>query len=273
MANTVGKQLAQAREQQELSVEDVAHRTRIPANIVRYLENDDYSHFPNLVYAKSFLKMYSRYLEVDASEFLNELGEAAGARGETTYLQGQMTREEIKEFGRGWDFSWDWFPWKTILSVLFFLSVGTAAAWFIYDLYQQNVEKNTNLPENTPVAPAVPPTTPDPELVGEPSEGTEPSEVTDPSENEETESPETESNGSTSVTTAPEVERAPDGGPPEAIPVEPVEGTNDGPPSETGTEADAAEANGPPAAKPVATANGGGVTTPPIEEVRPATVD
>jgi cytoskeletal protein RodZ len=54
------------------SVEDVAFKTHIPASRLRELENDDFSNFANLTYAKGFLKIYSNYLELDLSEYLDQ---------------------------------------------------------------------------------------------------------------------------------------------------------------------------------------------------------
>jgi cytoskeletal protein RodZ len=67
---TIGKRLRTARESREMSIEDVAHETRIQAIYIRGLENDDYSNFASTTYAKSFLTLYSRFLDVDAGEAL-----------------------------------------------------------------------------------------------------------------------------------------------------------------------------------------------------------
>lgn len=76
MSHTVGQRLTEARNKQGLSIEDVAHKTRIRPNTLRDMESDDYSNFPNLTYAKSFLNMYSTHLEVDVSDFIREFGPA-----------------------------------------------------------------------------------------------------------------------------------------------------------------------------------------------------
>lgn len=53
------------------SLQDVAHRTRIPVQTLHGLEENDYSNFPSPTYAKSFLAQYSEYLGVDAAEWLD----------------------------------------------------------------------------------------------------------------------------------------------------------------------------------------------------------
>lgn len=73
MHRTIGQTLRAAREARGLSFLDVAHLTRIPAHRVQQLEDDNFAAFGSMAYAKSFLKKYSRYLEVDASEVADSL--------------------------------------------------------------------------------------------------------------------------------------------------------------------------------------------------------
>ncbi len=70
---SVGYQLKQARQARRLTLEDVAFETRIPHTRLRDMEEDDLSNFANLTYAKSFLKLYSRYLQLDLSGYLDQL--------------------------------------------------------------------------------------------------------------------------------------------------------------------------------------------------------
>ena len=87
MSQTVGQRLTEARSKQGLSIEDVAHTTRIRPNTLREMESDDYSNFPNLTYAKSFLNMYSKHLQVDVSDFIREFGPAnAGSLDVMSFL-------------------------------------------------------------------------------------------------------------------------------------------------------------------------------------------
>jgi cytoskeletal protein RodZ len=80
MANTIqsiGERLRDERKKQGLSIEDVAHATRIHADTLLNLEADDYSAFASITYAKSFLKKYSSHLGVDASEALEQFANDA----------------------------------------------------------------------------------------------------------------------------------------------------------------------------------------------------
>jgi cytoskeletal protein RodZ len=73
MVETVGRRLHEARVQRALSVEEVAHATKLRPDKIIALENDDYGRFPSNAYAKGFLQIYGRYLGVDVSEFANTL--------------------------------------------------------------------------------------------------------------------------------------------------------------------------------------------------------
>jgi cytoskeletal protein RodZ len=67
---SVGNKLQKARLAQKLEIEDVAERTKIRPDRIIDLEADEYSIFPNLTYAKSFLAKYAKFLGVDIT---NEL--------------------------------------------------------------------------------------------------------------------------------------------------------------------------------------------------------
>lgn len=70
---SIGKKLSKVRKEKGLSVEDVAHSTHIHANIIHKIEEDDFSNFASTSYAKSFLKQYGSYLEVDVKDAVTAL--------------------------------------------------------------------------------------------------------------------------------------------------------------------------------------------------------
>lgn len=74
--SSIGQQLSHARQARGLTIEDVAFHTRIAAGRLRDLENDDLSRFANLTYARGFLKIYSGFLDLDISEYLNQFSSA-----------------------------------------------------------------------------------------------------------------------------------------------------------------------------------------------------
>lgn len=62
-----------AREARALTLEDAAHATRIPVPRLRQLEAGNYAAFGNMAYARGFIRLYGRYLGVDAEEFVTGL--------------------------------------------------------------------------------------------------------------------------------------------------------------------------------------------------------
>ena len=77
MVESIGKKLAQARLARGLTLEEAAMETRIRAKQLAALEADDYSSFANNTYARGFLLMYGKFLNVDVRAFAREL-EAGG---------------------------------------------------------------------------------------------------------------------------------------------------------------------------------------------------
>jgi transcriptional regulator with XRE-family HTH domain len=73
MVNTVGKKLQQARLGKQLSIEEAARVTRIRPDKLLDLEEDNYSNFPSMSYAKGFLLLYARFLGVDVREFADSI--------------------------------------------------------------------------------------------------------------------------------------------------------------------------------------------------------
>jgi cytoskeletal protein RodZ len=87
MTLTLGQRLHIARESKGLSLQDVSHTTRIPVPRLRDLEEDTYTSFGSLTYTKNFLKDYSKLLEVDASEVLDQMhAPALGGARDYQYL-------------------------------------------------------------------------------------------------------------------------------------------------------------------------------------------
>src|SRR5262249_32413880 len=68
----VGWKLQQARLARQLEIDDVAETTKIRPERIVDLEADEYSHFPNLTYAKSFLAKYANFLGVDIQDELGK---------------------------------------------------------------------------------------------------------------------------------------------------------------------------------------------------------
>lgn len=70
---SAGKKLNQARLAKHLTIDEVAHATKLRPDKIIALENDDFSRFGSLAYGKGFLQIYARYLGVDLSEQLRAM--------------------------------------------------------------------------------------------------------------------------------------------------------------------------------------------------------
>ncbi len=87
MVESAGRKLQQARLARNLEIEDVAERTKIRPDRIIDLEADEYAHFPNLTYAKSFLAKYARFLGIDIQADLDKFQiSSAISTGEYQYL-------------------------------------------------------------------------------------------------------------------------------------------------------------------------------------------
>jgi cytoskeletal protein RodZ len=87
MVETVGRRLQKARQERKLTIDEVATATKIRPERIVDLEADDLTHFPSLVYARSFLVKYARFLGLDIQDDLENFQvNRAVAFGEFKYL-------------------------------------------------------------------------------------------------------------------------------------------------------------------------------------------
>jgi transcriptional regulator with XRE-family HTH domain len=73
---SLGKTLREAREGKGLSLEVVEEETKIRKKYLSALENEDYEALPGRVYARAFLRTYSRFLGLEADPLLAEFEKA-----------------------------------------------------------------------------------------------------------------------------------------------------------------------------------------------------
>ncbi|MEO8043660.1 MAG: helix-turn-helix domain-containing protein [Spartobacteria bacterium] len=67
----LGKKLQEARLKKNISVEEASRVTKIRASRLHEIEAEDFSSFSSLAYAKGFLLIYGKYLDVDVSPYLD----------------------------------------------------------------------------------------------------------------------------------------------------------------------------------------------------------
>lgn len=85
MPATFGQMLTAAREKRGLSINDAAHETRIHARWLRLLEAGNVAAFGSMTYARSFVRVYSEFLGVNAEDYLKTLPEGGVLGGERDY--------------------------------------------------------------------------------------------------------------------------------------------------------------------------------------------
>jgi cytoskeletal protein RodZ len=67
----LGKMLQQARAAKGVTLDEAARMTKIRPARLEEIENEDFSQFPSLAYAKGFLQIYGKFLEVDVTPYLD----------------------------------------------------------------------------------------------------------------------------------------------------------------------------------------------------------
>jgi cytoskeleton protein RodZ len=67
----LGKKFQQARLARNLTLDEAARMTKIRPQRLAEIEADDFSQFPSLAYAKGFLLIYGKFLDVDVTPYLD----------------------------------------------------------------------------------------------------------------------------------------------------------------------------------------------------------
>src|ERR1700694_4812909 len=66
----LGKKLRDARLARNLTLDEAGRMTKIRPGRLQEIENEDFSEFASLAYAKGFLLIYGKFLDVDVSPYL-----------------------------------------------------------------------------------------------------------------------------------------------------------------------------------------------------------
>jgi cytoskeletal protein RodZ len=67
----LGKKFQEARVARNLTLDEAARMTKIRPQRLAEIEGDDFSQFPSLAYAKGFLLIYGKFLDVDVTPYLD----------------------------------------------------------------------------------------------------------------------------------------------------------------------------------------------------------
>src|SRR3954468_4164618 len=93
----LGKKLKEARLARNLTLDEAGRLTKIRPGRLEEIENEDFSQFASLAYAKGFLLIYGKFLAVDVSPYLEafESSESVTVDG-YSYLQDAPDPEPIR---------------------------------------------------------------------------------------------------------------------------------------------------------------------------------
>ena len=96
MEGSVGTALRNARLQKKITIEEASRVTKIRPDRIKDLERDEYTRFPSLAYARSFLILYAKYLQIDVSRYQTmDVGNPAGV-GDYQYLQNEAGVDSLR---------------------------------------------------------------------------------------------------------------------------------------------------------------------------------
>jgi cytoskeletal protein RodZ len=97
---TVGEILHAARERLGRTLESMSQETKIPKQMLQYLETDNYEALPAKVYSKSFLRTYGTALDLDIHYILNkydiQTGQTHKSRGDHWEIETEVVEEKLR---------------------------------------------------------------------------------------------------------------------------------------------------------------------------------
>jgi cytoskeletal protein RodZ len=97
---SLGGYLRKQRELQQLSVAEIAQSTRIPARILRLIEEDRFEELPADVFVRGFLRAYARTVNLQEAEVMEMYDRAYRPEPETAApLVSVSTNESGRSFG------------------------------------------------------------------------------------------------------------------------------------------------------------------------------
>ncbi|MCX6966998.1 MAG: helix-turn-helix transcriptional regulator [Verrucomicrobia bacterium] len=173
MLASVGQALRAARLKKNISVEEASRATKIRAARIVDLENDEYTRFPNITYARSFLLLYGKFLGVDISKYPTvEAGSTVGL-ADYQYLQsGEGARpEQRRPEPKGPPEKPRWLIAFFVFLVM--LALGALVGWYVMNFRRlgsvENLVKKDPVVVATPTPSPTPTPTPPPAATPEPT--------------------------------------------------------------------------------------------------------
>ncbi len=92
----LGKKFQEARRARNLTLDEAARMTKIRPARLAEIESDDFSQFPSLAYAKGFLVIYGKFLDVDVTPYLDAFEDSERVTVDGySYLQDSPSRKPV----------------------------------------------------------------------------------------------------------------------------------------------------------------------------------
>ncbi len=92
----LGKKFQEARRARNLTLDEAARMTKIRPARLAEIEADDFSQFPSLAYAKGFLLIYGKFLDVDVAPYLDAFEDSERVTVDGySYLQDNPPRKPV----------------------------------------------------------------------------------------------------------------------------------------------------------------------------------
>ncbi len=168
----LAKLFKDAREQKNVSLEQVSHDTKIKPQFLEAIEAEDFEKFPSVPMARGFVKNYCRYLDLDFAEvesLLNNID--LGQDFKAVHKQQKLAEMSLANSTKPRSF----FNVDSFISLLIIIALLGSAGFFVYTQYLEPAETQafytpepvefsqakTAAPANTPVilpTPTPPPT-------------------------------------------------------------------------------------------------------------------
>jgi cytoskeletal protein RodZ len=155
----LGKKFQEARLAKRLTLEEAARMTKIRPTRLAEIEADDFSQFPSLAYAKGFLLIYGKFLDVDVTPYLEAFESSSNVTIDGySYLQEgpapRPARTPIVHAPR-----WQISLWPIAVAVGVFV-LGFLAIKFVVNLNRlaPRTETMIGVPDDAIPAPAASPT-------------------------------------------------------------------------------------------------------------------
>ncbi len=97
---TVGEILLTSREEAGLTLEEVAQQTRIPQQMLNFLETDNFEAIPAKVYVKGFIRIYAGLLGLDVEHILSkyevQTGQNHKSKGDLWEIETETIEESLE---------------------------------------------------------------------------------------------------------------------------------------------------------------------------------